>query len=213
MSFLPRLFTRGAPAPVETEAVSAEAVNLRDTAIGTVTADKVMLLRSGARNITAGDDITMTLSGAMRVDAGGDMVLSNSGAAMLNASGELHMENSSGGVIVARDAEVRSGVIGLLLARQANLAEGTRVLATLRDVLLIIAGIGILYPLARALLARLLPPPPPDEARRRPWYMRLGVWTLVKTGQIGLLVLAAWLAYRWVRQRVTALVPPAFSRR
>lgn len=189
--------------------VEATEVTMRSSSAGEVNAAKVMMNRSSARTVTASDDVTMTFSGAARVSAGGDMISSNSGAALMTAGRDLRLESGGAGVIAASDARIESGSVGVLLARSATLGDGARVLVGTREVLLIVAGIAVLLPLARALLRRFFPPPRQTEQVKRPLPVRIGLWLLGLAIRVGLLSLAGWLAWRWVRGRARELVPAA----
>lgn len=190
------------------EAVAADEVNIEGGSIGTIEASRVRLARSLAGSVAAGENVVMTTSAAFSVRSGSDVVLTAGGAPLILVGGDLHMQNGGSLALAAGTARVDSGFVGLLLARRVALGDNTTLLVDTRRALLIVVGLGVLWPIGRYLLRRFAPAPrPPAGSPPRALPARAGRWLLRRLLMLGVPVLGVWLAYRWLRSKLVRLLP------
>lgn len=176
-----------------------------DAPIEKAHAKKALLSRTLAGTVTASDDAIMTLSGALVVRAGGDLIV-NGGGAFIVTGDELTMQSSGAAAILAREAQIESGLIGVLLSGNTRIGNNARVLINTRQAIIIGVSIGILYPLVRYLLQRFAPPPQPPEPADQPVLVGIGRWLIGALLRIGITALIIFLTYRWVRSKLSGLL-------
>ena len=88
------------------------------------------LRESGSLAIVAGGNADINEGGAGLLIAGGDVTLSNGGAGNLLVGGSAELSEASAGQLVAMEANVSGGRIGLLVAGRANLEQSEVLLTT-----------------------------------------------------------------------------------
>jgi hypothetical protein len=156
--------SRGAP-PEE----NPGRVTVRGSLVGRVQARKALVTGSGAGAVVAGEDATLSASfagavvagrdmvvtagGGQFLVAGGDITLTTGGAQILVAGGDVDATNLNGGVLVARRVSVERGIVGVLVARDADLGNA-RVLLNTPQAAALGAVLGLVAPVVAFLLHR-----------------------------------------------------------
>ncbi len=119
-----------------------------------VRADGDMTLREGGSiAIVAGGNADISEGGAGFLVAGGDVNLSYGGAGTLIVGGSAELSEASVGQMVAMEASVTDGRVGLLVAGRANL-ERSEVMATTQQAAALGAGMGLVLFLLSRLFRR-----------------------------------------------------------
>lgn len=190
--------------------VAADQVDVQNSMVRTVHAEKALLSRSIVGTVTAADNAVLTTSGALSLSSASDIVVTAGGGMLLIAKDDIHMQGGGGGIVVAKEASVESGMVGILLAGNARLGNKTRVLINTREAVVMGVVIGCLWPITRYLLRRYgpkLPERSQQAERESSLAARIGFWLLRKLITLAALTLAVVLAYRWLRSKVGGMVP------
>lgn len=122
--------------------------------LGVATGGDITLDRVDSLGVAAGRDATFRDGVALSVKARRDLDLTDSAAGLLAVQGSAEVTGSLTLALGAGQVAARGGTIGVLLARQAHLAEGTRVLLNTRQALAFGAAFGAVFALLGWLLSR-----------------------------------------------------------
>ena len=109
----------------------------------------------GAGAIVAGRDLTVRNGGAFTIVSGGNFEIENGGAQIMVVGGNLEIAN--GGAILAipgGDLTVNKGFVGVALAKETHLNEGSQLLLDTPRAILFGAAFGAVFALVRWLLKR-----------------------------------------------------------
>lgn len=126
------------------------------SAVGTARADEFEAVGSAVGFVSAGGDATITASWApivhakggihvrqaytSAVIAGGDMEISQAAAPIIVGK-QLSVDHGGGCVLLAGEAKVSSGFIGVLLSPKATVSDDSRVLLSTKAALIIAAAL------------------------------------------------------------------------
>jgi hypothetical protein len=150
--------------------VQAETAELKMSAAGLLKTGSANLSMSAAGFTYARDDVDLSWSSAKLTVAGREIRMQNAGSQLVVANGRVRLSNAAAGAVLAREASIERGYVGLLVAGKAELAEGTKVLLRPGGAAAMGAGFaaGLLLALAFLwpLFGRVL--------KRRPWRARHG---------------------------------------
>jgi hypothetical protein len=136
--------------------VSAERdLTMTHSAAGVVTAGQgIEMTQSSARVAVAGSDINIITGSANIVVVGNQMSLDTGNAGVVKAGGDIDLTYSQALVLAGNQVTVQKSKIGLVLSRQTNLGEGSRVLLNTPQVLALGVSFGAAYAVVRWLLKR-----------------------------------------------------------
>ena len=124
------------PAPLEeiegvVDKAEGKDVKINDSAVGAVNAQgNVDIDDSFVGAVAAGQNVTLSNGGAFAIAAGSNIELSNGGAFTLHAGKDMRIENGGGNLLACQQAFVENSSIGVLLANEAKLGEGVKVMMT-----------------------------------------------------------------------------------
>jgi hypothetical protein len=113
------------------------------------------LTNGGAGAIVAGKDLKVRNGGAFTIVSGGNFELENGGAQIMVVGG--NMDITTGGTTIAipgGNLTVNKGFVGVVLAKEAHLNEGSQLLLDTPRALVFGAAFGAVYALVRWLLKR-----------------------------------------------------------
>jgi hypothetical protein len=143
-------------APHLAGSVSGGAVQASLSAVGSAHADQFEAVGSAVGFVSAGGDATITASCApvvhakgdihvrqaytSAVIAGGDMEISQAFAPIIVGK-QLSVEQGGAVVMLAGDAEVKNGFVGVLLSPKATVSDDSRVLLSTKAALIIAAAL------------------------------------------------------------------------
>lgn len=122
--------------------------------MGIATGGDVTLDRVASLGVAAGGDVSFRDGVALNVKARRDLDFTDSAAGLLAVQGRAEVTGSAALVMAANEVAARGGLIGVLVSRQAHLAEGTRVLLNTRQALALGAAFGAVFALLGWLLRR-----------------------------------------------------------
>ena len=136
--------------------VSGEQVQFGPGLAGSVTANgNLDMTTSGVVIARAGKSMTITESIAPVCVAGGEMTVSDSFNRVMVIGGNARISESISLVAVpGGNLEAHNSFIGVSFAKQADYHEGSRVLLTSRQALILGAALGAVYAVMRWLLGR-----------------------------------------------------------
>jgi hypothetical protein len=136
--------------------VSAERdLSMTHSIAGAVTAGKgIEMAHSNARVAVAGSDINLIAGGATIVVVGNQMSLDTGNAGIVKAGRDIDLTYSQALVLAGNQVTVQKSKIGLVLSRQTNLGEGSRVLLNTPQVVALGATFGVVFAFVRWLLKR-----------------------------------------------------------
>jgi hypothetical protein len=121
--------------------VEATEAKVRLSGVGLVRAEHVDVANSAAGFIFAGREARIERGGARTIIATGPIDINQGGGGAIISLGDVRISQGGGGMILARSAEVREGgFIALAVTPRLTVAEGGRVLAGPREVMLIAAA-------------------------------------------------------------------------
>ncbi len=121
----------------------------------TVTAGRdLQFSGGGALTVSAGRDVSAAASGMAMTAVGHDLTLSNSVAGMIRAGGSARVDHSFTLVSCSGQASAQGSFVGLALAREVSLGEGTRVLLNTPQAIALGAAFGAVFGLLGWLLRR-----------------------------------------------------------
>jgi hypothetical protein len=146
------------PTPVEeiegvVDKTAGKDVKINDSAVGSVSAEtNASITNSAVGAVGAGGNISMSNSAAVVIGAGGNVEMSNSGGFALSAGKDMHVKNSSGSLLTCQQAVVENSSISVLLANDARLGEGVKVLMTRAQAI----AFGVAFGLTTAVIGYLL---------------------------------------------------------
>ncbi len=138
------------------QAASADSLSATGSAIGSATAGSIDATASAIGIAKVGGDFSASFSSTPLVSVKGDASIRQSYASALVAGGtvemsqavapmvagrEIHIDMGGGVLLVAGEARVKRGWIGVLLAGKAKLGEDTRVMVDTRAALIIGAAL------------------------------------------------------------------------
>jgi hypothetical protein len=113
------------------------------------------LTNGGAGAIVAGKDLKVENGGAITIVSGGDFELENGGAQIMIVGGNMNI--TTGGTAIAipgGNMTVNKGFVGVVLAKEAHLNEGSQLLLDTPRALVFGAAFGAVFALVRWLLKR-----------------------------------------------------------
>jgi hypothetical protein len=108
--------------------IQAETAELKMSAAGVLRTESANLSMSAAGFTYAKDDVSLNWSNANLMAAGNEVRMQYAGSQFVVANGRVRLSNAAAGAVLAREAQVERGYIGLLVAGKAELAAGTKVL-------------------------------------------------------------------------------------
>jgi len=108
--------------------VKAGTVSMERSAAAMLNADVASLKYSAAAVAYARNSAELSWASPNLVGAGGDVTLRNAGAQFVAAANGVSIRNGGAAAVVARTARIEGGIVGLLLAGQADVDEKARVL-------------------------------------------------------------------------------------
>lgn len=115
----------------------------------------LVIEQSGALLMQAGLNLDLNQGGAAVLVAGQDMTIRESGGQVLVAGRDVELTNGGSGVlVVGRDMVVHQGVLGIAIARQVTLDEGSKVLMTQPQAIAFGAALGAVFAVVSWLLKR-----------------------------------------------------------
>ena len=128
--------------------VRAETVTLRNGfAAAVMGSNEAQVASGGALLIAAGNTMQENGGGAGALLAGNSLEIHGGGGWVLLAGNSIPIQNGGGAVLVAGRAEVKHGVVGVLLAGHTTLGEGARVLLSTPQALALGAACGLVVAL------------------------------------------------------------------
>jgi len=102
--------------------------DVRMSAVGYLAADSAEVKMSPTAFTYARESAELKLSSANLLAAGNDVHLQYSGGQVVAAKNDVRLEMAAAGAVLSREAHVDRGLVGLLIASDVELGEGTRVL-------------------------------------------------------------------------------------
>jgi hypothetical protein len=130
-------------------------VTMTSSVAGIVAAGQDMqMVQSNAGMVAVGRDMQVVDSNTFLVTAGGDIQSKDSIAVLLNAGGDVEMVDCVAPILVCRQVTAEDSVLGLVLSRQTNLGEGSRVLLNTPQAVALGAAFGAAFALLTWLLKR-----------------------------------------------------------
>jgi hypothetical protein len=128
--------------------VRADQVTVRNgVAAAIVGSNNAEVAGGGALVIAAGNTMQVNGGGAGALMAGNTLEIHGGGGWVLLAGNSIPIQNGGGAVLVAGRAEVKHGVVGVLLAGHTTLGEGARVLLSTPQALALGAACGLVFAL------------------------------------------------------------------
>jgi hypothetical protein len=104
-------------------------LELRNAAVGAIIADEVEVERGFVRTAVAAGELEIEQGGAAVVFSAGPTSIRQGGAQAIVSAGSVTMEQAGGGVVLARQVELRgSGTIVFGVTPRLNVGEGGRVI-------------------------------------------------------------------------------------
>jgi len=113
------------------------------------------LTNGAAGAIVSGKDLHVRNGGAVTLVSGGNLELENGGAQIMIVGG--HMDVTNGGTtlaILGGDLTVNKGFVGVVLAKETHLNDGSQLLLDTPRALVFGAAFGVVFALVRWLLKR-----------------------------------------------------------
>jgi len=136
--------------------LQAGRADVRMSAIGLLSTESAQLKMSPAALTYARGPVELKLSSASMLVTGGDVNVQYGGAQILAAGGDVRLATAAAGAVVAREVHVERGLVGMLVARDAELSDGARVILRPSGAAALGAGFAGGLLLAVAFLWRLL---------------------------------------------------------
>lgn len=102
-------------------------IQLRNAAVGAVIGDEVEVERGFVRAAIAAGELEIEQGGAGVVFSAGQTSIRQGGAQAIISAGSVTMEQAGGGVVLARQVELRGGTVVFGLTPRLNVGEGGRV--------------------------------------------------------------------------------------
>lgn len=162
-----------APEDVTTVAdeISGENVQMGSGFAGKISAEQdVNMTQSGALMISAGQNLDLSYGGGMMINAGHDMDMVNGGGWMVNVGGNADITNGGGLImnvggnanitnggalaVSSQQVGVQKGYVGVILSRQTNLDDSSKVLLDTKQAVAFGAAMGAVFALLSWLLRR-----------------------------------------------------------
>ncbi len=132
--------------------------------------ENASITKSGALSIQVGKDLTMADAGALAIPVGGDLEMTNGGALVMPVGGSAEINSAVAGIMpVGGNAELTDSIgvlsmsnevtakdsfLGVVISRQANIAEGSRVLLNTKQAAVFGAAAGAVFALLSWLLRK-----------------------------------------------------------
>ncbi|MBM3146700.1 MAG: hypothetical protein FJ000_02260 [Actinobacteria bacterium] len=136
--------------------LQAAQADVRMSAVGLLSTESAQLKMSPAALTYARGPVELKLSSANMLVTGGDVNVQYGGAQLLAAGGDARLATAAAGAVIAREVHVERGLVGMLVARDAELADGARVILRPSGAAALGAGFAGGLLLAVAFLWRLL---------------------------------------------------------
>jgi hypothetical protein len=115
----------------------------------------IELTNGGAGAIVAGKDLKVRNGGAFTIVSGGNFELENGGAQMMVVGGNMEITNGGATLVIpGGDLTVNKGFVGVVLAKETHLNEGSKLLLDTPRALVFGAAFGAVFALVRWLLKR-----------------------------------------------------------
>ena len=108
--------------------VDAEQADVRMSAVGYLATDNADVKMSPTAVTYAKESAELRLSSANLLAAGNDIHLQYSGGQLIAAKGDVRLDMAAAGAVLSREAHVERGLVGLLVASDVELGEGSRVI-------------------------------------------------------------------------------------
>jgi hypothetical protein len=112
------------------------------------------LSQGGAIAVAAGRDMHIEQGGGQVIAVGHDLKLENGAGGYLRVGGEAILDNSMVVASVSQQVDARDSMLGIVLARQVNLGEGSRVLLNTPQAAAMGAMLGAVFGLVSWLLRK-----------------------------------------------------------
>lgn len=148
--------------------LQADHVAIERSAVGSVTARQADIAGSAVGSLSAEGQVTVSMSATGIVNGQADVSLDKGYATVMVAGGDLSVRQGGGSVLagntvsvdtggaalmVAGEADVRKGWIGILLTRDANLSEDSRVIVDTKAAIIISAVLAAGFAMVAAIMA------------------------------------------------------------
>lgn len=155
----PQIELEASQAEVEStfvQQVQADQVTITSSLVGSISAEgSVQAFNSLIASMAVGDKAHLEQGGVFLLTVGGDADFSEGKASVTVAGGDTTLEHSSAKLIVAGNAaHVKNSFVGVLLARQAELGEGSQVLLNTPQAIAFGAAAGLVLGLVQLLSRR-----------------------------------------------------------
>jgi len=121
--------------------INAQPADLKMSGAALIKAESANLNMSFAGTVSSKNDATVNWSNVRTVAARGTVRLQYAFSRLVTAGGYIRLNNAVAGAMLARQARVERGYVGLLVAGKAELAEDTRVLVSPRGAAAVAAGV------------------------------------------------------------------------
>jgi len=108
--------------------VEADEADVRMSAVGYLSADSAEVKMSPTAFTYARGSADLKLSTANVLAVGNDVHLQYSGGQLVAAKGDVRLDMAAAGAVMSREVHVDRGLVGLLIASNVELGEGTRVI-------------------------------------------------------------------------------------
>jgi len=125
-------------------AVRGETATIGQSAVGIVATTGATEVRQGvAASVLSGGGASLAQGYATALVTAGDAHVRQAGAQWMLSAGDVAVEWGGAAVVAAPTVKVERGVVGLVLARRAELGDGVRVLLQPRGAAALGAGVGL----------------------------------------------------------------------
>jgi hypothetical protein len=133
-----------------------ENLSMAKTTAFMVRAEKdIEITNSGAGAIVSGKDLRVENGGACAIVSGGNFELTNGGAQTMIIGGDMQITNGGATLVIpGGNLTVNKGFIGIALAPEVHLNDGSQLLLDTPRALVFGAAFGALFALVRWLLKR-----------------------------------------------------------
>jgi hypothetical protein len=125
-------------------AVRGETATIKQSGVGVVaTTGATDVRQSMAASVLSGGGVSLSQGAATAVVAAGDVEMRQGGAQWVFSAGDVSVEWGGAAVMAAPTVKVERGMVGLVLARHAELGDGVRVILQPRGAAALGAGVGL----------------------------------------------------------------------
>lgn len=123
--------------------VQGESVVVENSLVGAVSAGQnATVENSFTLVVAAGENASVENGGGILMLAGENMEITNGGGSIIAAGGNIELHNGGAGLMVCQQAAVENATISVLLAGQAQLGEGVKVVFSTRQAAALGAAFG-----------------------------------------------------------------------